>query len=45
MMTAANTQSGKPAAAKAAWEPEIIAFCCNYCAYAAAGLCCPLSNS
>ena len=37
-MTAANTQSGKPAAAKAAWEPEIIAFCCNYCAYAAADL-------
>jgi F420-non-reducing hydrogenase iron-sulfur subunit len=27
-----------PAAAPAAWEPEIIAFCCNYCAYAAADL-------
>ena len=25
-------------AATAAWEPEIIAFCCNYCAYAAADL-------
>ena len=37
-MTAANTQSGKPAAAKAAWQPQIIAFCCNYCAYAAADL-------
>jgi coenzyme F420-reducing hydrogenase delta subunit len=22
----------------AAWEPELIAFCCNYCAYAAADL-------
>jgi coenzyme F420-reducing hydrogenase delta subunit len=37
-MTAANTQSGKPAAAKTGWQPEIIAFCCNYCAYAAADL-------
>jgi len=37
-MTAANTQSGTPAAAKAAWQPQIIAFCCNYCAYAAADL-------
>jgi F420-non-reducing hydrogenase iron-sulfur subunit len=26
------------AAAAAAWEPQIIAFCCNYCAYAAADL-------
>jgi coenzyme F420-reducing hydrogenase delta subunit len=25
-------------AAKTAWKPEIIAFCCNYCAYAAADL-------
>jgi F420-non-reducing hydrogenase iron-sulfur subunit len=25
-------------AAPAAWQPEIIAFCCNYCAYAAADL-------
>jgi coenzyme F420-reducing hydrogenase delta subunit len=24
--------------APAAWQPEIIAFCCNYCAYAAADL-------
>jgi F420-non-reducing hydrogenase iron-sulfur subunit len=29
---------GTPAAEKAAWKPEIIAFCCNYCAYAAADL-------
>jgi F420-non-reducing hydrogenase iron-sulfur subunit len=33
---------GNAAAARqtsgAAWEPEIIAFCCNYCAYAAADL-------
>jgi coenzyme F420-reducing hydrogenase delta subunit len=36
-MTAANTQSAKPAA-KSGWQPEIIAFCCNYCAYAAADL-------
>ena len=28
-----------PSARRAgAWEPEIIAFCCNYCAYAAADL-------
>ena len=26
------------AAVSGAWEPEIIAFCCNYCAYAAADL-------
>ena len=26
------------ASAPAGWEPEIIAFCCNYCAYAAADL-------
>jgi F420-non-reducing hydrogenase iron-sulfur subunit len=25
-------------AAPATWQPEIIAFCCNYCAYAAADL-------
>ena len=37
-MTAAHTQPGAPAAKKAAWEPEIVAFCCNYCAYAAADL-------
>jgi coenzyme F420-reducing hydrogenase delta subunit len=35
--------SGASAAAKSngaagAWQPEIIAFCCNYCAYAAADL-------
>ena len=32
------SQTGPAAAAKAAWKPEIIAFCCNYCAYAAADL-------
>jgi F420-non-reducing hydrogenase iron-sulfur subunit len=34
--TAAPTTGA--ASAPAAWEPEIIAFCCNYCAYAAADL-------
>jgi F420-non-reducing hydrogenase iron-sulfur subunit len=38
MMTAAHTQPGASAAPKGAWQPEIIAFCCNYCAYAAADL-------
>jgi coenzyme F420-reducing hydrogenase delta subunit len=37
-MTAAHTQPAIPAASKGAWEPEIVAFCCNYCAYAAADL-------
>jgi len=32
------SQTGPAAAATAAWQPEIIAFCCNYCAYAAADL-------
>jgi coenzyme F420-reducing hydrogenase delta subunit len=32
------SQTGPAAAPKAAWQPEIIAFCCNYCAYAAADL-------
>jgi F420-non-reducing hydrogenase iron-sulfur subunit len=27
-----------PVTAPGTWEPEIIAFCCNYCAYAAADL-------
>jgi F420-non-reducing hydrogenase iron-sulfur subunit len=27
-----------PGASAADWEPQIIAFCCNYCAYAAADL-------
>src|ERR1700690_2850633 len=27
-----------PPAAPHAWEPKIVAFCCNYCAYAAADL-------
>ena len=32
-------KAGAPVAgAPQAWEPEIIAFCCNYCAYAAADL-------
>ena len=32
-------EAGAPVAgAPQAWEPEIIAFCCNYCAYAAADL-------
>jgi len=30
--------AGAATAAKPPWEPEIIAFCCNYCAYAAADL-------
>ena len=32
---AAAAETTAPAAA---WEPQIIAFCCNYCAYAAADL-------
>jgi coenzyme F420-reducing hydrogenase delta subunit len=30
--------TNEPANVPADWEPEIIAFCCNYCAYAAADL-------
>ena len=30
--------SGAAPASPAAWEPKILAFCCNYCAYAAADL-------
>jgi F420-non-reducing hydrogenase iron-sulfur subunit len=37
-MTASST--GSPAAPSSGWRPEIIAFCCNYCAYAAADLAC-----
>jgi coenzyme F420-reducing hydrogenase delta subunit len=37
-MTAAHTQAESPPAARSGWQPEIIAFCCNYCAYAAADL-------
>lgn len=35
-----SVQPLQPSAAPApqGWEPEIIAFCCNYCAYAAADL-------
>jgi coenzyme F420-reducing hydrogenase delta subunit len=38
MMTATHAHSAQPADAKGGWEPQIIAFCCNYCAYAAADL-------
>ncbi len=39
-MTPSETTEATTAAtpAAAAWEPQIIAFCCNYCAYAAADL-------
>ena len=42
-MTTSANQSTTPAPAPPTpapqpWEPEIIAFCCNYCAYAAADL-------
>ena len=30
--------SGATPASPAAWEPKVLAFCCNYCAYAAADL-------
>jgi coenzyme F420-reducing hydrogenase delta subunit len=35
-----NQLVGNPASAETAagWQPELIAFCCNYCAYAAADL-------
>jgi coenzyme F420-reducing hydrogenase delta subunit len=36
-MTALVTETKKPMA-MAKWQPEILAFCCNYCAYAAADL-------
>jgi coenzyme F420-reducing hydrogenase delta subunit len=36
--SATTTMMTGSAAADPAWEPEIIAFCCNYCAYAAADL-------
>lgn len=36
--TAAGTNPRASATAVADWEPRIIAFCCNYCAYAAADL-------
>jgi F420-non-reducing hydrogenase iron-sulfur subunit len=32
------TAAPGPAAPRDTWEPQIIAFCCNYCAYAAADL-------
>jgi coenzyme F420-reducing hydrogenase delta subunit len=34
----ASAATAADAAMPAAWEPELIAFCCNYCAYAAADL-------
>ena len=38
-MTVVNThQDSPPLPGAGAWEPEILAFCCNYCAYAAADL-------
>ena len=37
-MTASAPAPAKPAPSADAWQPEIIAFCCNYCAYAAADL-------
>jgi F420-non-reducing hydrogenase iron-sulfur subunit len=33
-----QTQTEKAPASSSEWNPEIIAFCCNYCAYAAADL-------
>jgi F420-non-reducing hydrogenase iron-sulfur subunit len=36
-MSELQTSAAKPVSAQA-WEPEIIAFCCNFCAYAAADL-------
>jgi F420-non-reducing hydrogenase iron-sulfur subunit len=37
-VTTTATPATGAASASASWEPEIIAFCCNYCAYAAADL-------
>jgi F420-non-reducing hydrogenase iron-sulfur subunit len=39
-MTPSATAATAPgsAVAGATWQPEVIAFCCNYCAYAAADL-------
>ncbi len=34
----ATAQAGPASVSKETWQPEIIAFCCNYCAYAAADL-------
>jgi len=31
-------QADSPSEDRSTWQPEIIAFCCNYCAYAAADL-------
>jgi coenzyme F420-reducing hydrogenase delta subunit len=37
-MTSPATATAATPATAGSWEPEIIAFCCNYCAYAAADL-------
>ncbi|MGD0835905.1 MAG: hydrogenase iron-sulfur subunit [Polyangia bacterium] len=37
-VTPARLEQSGPALAGGAWQPEILAFCCNYCAYAAADL-------
>ncbi len=37
-MTTQTAPARSSAASAKTWEPEIIAFCCNYCAYAAADL-------
>ena len=37
-MSVTASTTGKANGTAAAWQPEIIAFCCNYCAYAAADL-------
>jgi len=37
-MTQLATTSGTTEKSNGKWKPEIIAFCCNYCAYAAADL-------
>jgi F420-non-reducing hydrogenase iron-sulfur subunit len=36
--SAARTELPTGESPEAAWTPEIVAFCCNYCAYAAADL-------
>ncbi len=33
-----QTQTAKPSTAVAEFQPDIVAFCCNFCAYAAADL-------
>jgi F420-non-reducing hydrogenase iron-sulfur subunit len=38
MTAVVQTPAGAKAPTASAWSPEILAFCCNYCAYAAADL-------